>query len=158
MERGEIEVRKHLVSLLSSENAHVSIQKAITGIHFEQLGETRENQPYSLWQQIEHVRLAQKDIVDYTLDDNYEQMQWPEDYWPEENAPVDQQAYQQSLYNFAEDLNRMIEHIKNPQNNLYENFSYGEGHNLLREALLLADHNAYHSGQIILMRKMLNDW
>ncbi len=158
MERGEIEVRKHLVSLLSSENAHVSILQAIAGIPFEKLGLRGPEFPYTLWQQIEHSRLAQKDIVDYTLNDNYEPMEWPDEYWPEQMTPANEQIYQSTLENFKKDLNRMIDHIKNPQNNLYENFPYGNSHNLLREALLLADHNAYHSGQIILMRKILGCW
>jgi hypothetical protein len=155
MERGEIEVRKHLVSLLNSQHAHVSIQKAMAEIPLEKLGETQPDFPYSLWQQIEHTRLAQKDIVDYTLNDNYQPLQWPGDYWPEATSPENEKAYHDCLNSFDQDLDRMTDHINNPKNDLYESFAYGEGHNLLREALLLADHNAYHAGQIILLRKIL---
>ena len=158
MERGEIEVRKHLVSLLNSEQAHVSIQKAMAEIPLEKLGENQPDFPYSLWQQIEHARLAQKDIVDYTFNDNYQPLQWPDDYWPEATTPENEKAYHDCLNSFEQDLNQMIDHINNPKNDLYENFPYGDGHNLLREALLLADHNAYHAGQIILLRKILKIW
>lgn len=158
MERGEIEFRKHLVSLLNSENAHVSLQKAMEGIPFDSLGKVADHFPYSLWQQIEHIRIAQKDIVDYTLNDNYEPLQWPDDYWPKEKSPDSEQSYQMAIDSISIDLNRMIDHINNPKNDLYQSFSYGEGHNLLREALLLADHNAYHTGQIVLLRKVLGCW
>lgn len=158
MERGEIEFRKHLVSLLNSGNAHVSIIDAMTDIPKDKLAETQPGLPYSLWQQIEHVRLAQKDIIDYTLNDNYEPMKWPEDYWPESKGPANEKLYEESIKTFQNDLDRMIDHINNPKNDLFESFPYGEGHNLLREALLLADHNAYHSGQIVLLRKIMNCW
>jgi len=158
MQRGEIEVRKQLVSLLTSENAHVSFLTAAKGIPSENLAKTDFNIPYSLWQQIEHTRLAQKDIIDYTLNDNYQPMEWPEDYWPKDPKPASDQLYHQSLISFEADLNRMIDYINNPKNDLYENFPDGEGHNLLREALLLADHNAYHAGQIIVIRKILGIW
>ncbi len=158
MQRGEIEVRKHLVSLLNAKNAHVPFLIAAKDIQYEQLEKTEHNIPYSLWQQIEHTRLAQKDIIDYTLNENYQPMEWPEDYWPKEPKPASEQIYQQSLISFEADINRMIDYINNPKNDLYESFPYDDGHNLLREALLLADHNAYHTGQIIVIRKILGIW
>ena len=152
-------LRENLKNLLLQQGAHVSFSHAVKNIPFDDLGKKPDNVPYSLWQQVEHMRIAQKDILDYSKDDDYRELNWPEEYWPKEDKPASEEAWNSCIKNFEEDLQAMVDLVTNEENDLFRPFAHGASeHNLLREAVLLADHNAYHVGQIVVIRKSLGNW
>jgi hypothetical protein len=152
------EIRKQLVSFLTKPNAHATLDNALDGILPEHYGARTPGMPYSIWQLVEHIRIAQWDILDFSRNPDYKKMKWPEDYWPQEAAPKDAQEWENSLARIRSDLKEFIALLEDEDNDLYAPFAWGSGQNLLREAMLIADHNAYHGGQIVLARKMLSDW
>lgn len=149
---------KNLEDLLNKGNAHVTLDDALEGIPFELLGERPADLPYSIWQLAEHIRIAQFDILDFSRNPDYVYLKWPDDYWPIENKPGSINDWEQCVQQIKADRKAFIDLLYSAANKLYEPFAHGTGHNLLREALVLADHNSYHTGQIISLRKMLNAW
>ena len=149
---------KHLVDLLTKGNAHVTLDDALNDIPFEILGERPADLPYSIWQLAEHLRIAQFDILDFSRNADYEHLKWPDDYWPNENYPASENDWQQCVDQIKADRKAFIDLLNSAANTLYEPIAQGTGQTLLREALVLADHNSYHTGQIILLIKMLNAW
>lgn len=151
-------VRDNLVNLLRSGQAFKPLQEVLTGIKVEEAGKKVPNLPYTLWQVIEHLRIALFDILEFSRDPHYESPEWPAGYWPEENAPANQEALNTSIQTIQDGLEQMIQRVQDPANNLYIPFAHGTGQNLLREALLVAEHNAYHLGEIIVLRRLLGNW
>ena len=149
---------KHLEDLLTKGNAHVTLDDALENIPFEILGERPADLPYSIWQLAEHLRIAQFDILDFSRNADYAHLKWPDDYWPKENYPASENAWQECVDQIKADRKAFIDLLNSAANTLYEPSAHGTGQTLLREALVLADHNSYHTGQIILLRKMLNAW
>jgi uncharacterized damage-inducible protein DinB len=152
------QLREHLVKLMRGGQAFTPLEQALEGITFEMAGQKPAQLPYSLWQLIEHLRIAQWDILDFSRNPNYQTIKWPDDYWPKEKAPADEEALQQSLQSIRNDLKAMIQLVEDPANDLYAPFPHGNGQTLLREAMLVAEHNAYHTGQIVTVRRFLGDW
>ena len=148
----------HLEDLLIKGNAHVTLDDALNDIPFEILGERPADLPYSIWQLAEHLRIAQFDILDFSRNADYAHLKWPDDYWPKENYPSSENDWQQCVDQIKADRKAFIDLLNSAANTLYEPFAHGTGQTLLREALVLADHNSYHTGQIILLRKLLNAW
>src|SRR4051812_21136496 len=151
------QLKKELTTLLTTSHAHVSFNDAIKNIPFDDLGKKPNNVPYSIWQQIEHIRIAQKDILDFSLNKNYTTLNWPDDYWVIASAPENEAAWNQSIANIQSDLNAFIEALQNADD-IYEPFKHGSGQSWLREALVLFDHNSYHLGEIIALRRLLGNW
>lgn len=151
-------VMEQLIALITQGNAHATFEKAVDGIPFDLVGAKPDNCPYSIWQLTEHIRIAQHDILEFSIGENYKTLRWPHDYWPAETAPAEQQVWQKCLEQIRNDRDEFISLLTRDDADLYKPFAYGEGQNLLREALLIADHNSYHTGQIILVRKLLHDW
>ena len=149
---------KELISLLKKGNAHVSFNDAIKDIPFEDLSKKPDNLPYSIWQLIEHIRITQKDILDFSCSNNYKALNWPDDYWPKEIAPKNEAAWKKSVTEIKDDLKQFIELLKDENVDLLKPFEHGDGQNLLREALLIADHTSYHTGEIIVLRRLLGNW
>ena len=149
---------KHLEDLLTKGNAHVTLDDALNDIPFEILGERPADLPYSIWQLAEHLRIAQFDILDFSRNADYAHLKWPDDYWPKENYPASENDWQQCVDQIKADRKAFIDLLNSAANTLYEPIAHGTGQTLLREALVLADHNSYHTGQIILLRKLLNAW
>ncbi len=149
---------KHLEDLLDKGNAHVTLDEALEGIPFEILGERPADLPYSIWQLAEHTRIAQFDILDFSRNADYVYLKWPDDYWPKEHKPGSKKDWEQCVDQIKADRKAFIDLLYSAGNKLYEPLAHGTGQTLLREALVLADHNSYHTGQIILLRKMLNAW
>ena len=147
-----------LTSLLDGGEAHVRFDDATANVPFAKQGIVPPGLPYSAWQLLEHLRIAQRDILDFS--DNaggtYKAMAWPEDYWPRQSTPPDDKAWQRSLEQIRSDRDRFEELLKT--RDLTSPFPWGQGQTLLREALLIADHNAYHIGEIIAVRRLLNEW
>ena len=151
------QLKKELATLLTTSHAHVSFDNAIKNIPLDDLGKKPDNVPYSIWQQVEHIRIAQKDILDFSLNSNYKELNWPDGYWVTASAPKNEEEWNQSISNIKSDLNAFIEAFQNADD-IYEPFKHGSGQSWLREALVLFDHNSYHLGEIIALRRLLGNW
>lgn len=147
-----------LVSLIGKGNAHVSLEDALKGISMDLVTKVPEGLPYSIWQLVEHIRIAQWDIVEFCLDGNHKSPVWPDEYWPDAAEKVTSTQWEESLAKIEEDRERFFEILKDQERDLYLPFEYGDGQNLFREALLIADHNAYHVGEILIIRRLLKNW
>ncbi|QHT71503.1 DinB family protein [Rhodocytophaga rosea] len=151
-------LRKQLVSLLEGENAHISFEKAVADLPAHLRGVKPANLPYSIWQLIEHIRITQWDILEFSTNASHQSPNWPDQYWPSKDGPASEQVWQASLSQIKKDKQAFIALLNDTGKDLFEAFSYGEGQNLLREALLIADHTSYHTGQIIIARRLLGNW
>ncbi len=151
-------IRQHLIELLQGGSAHTSLDKALKHLSLDLIGSKTGNLPYSIWELVEHIRISQWDIVEFSRNPNHISPDWPDEYWPSESIPESANVWNASIEAIQIDLQDMIEMVQDPQNNLFRPFSHGDGQTLMREAMLLADHNAYHLGQIILIRKLLGAW
>lgn len=149
---------KQLISLIEKGNAHVSFEKSVDDLAFKNTGIKPANLPYSISKLVEHIRIVQWDILEFSRNPYHISPEWPKEYWPAEDAPADEQSWQKSLRQIRQNRTDFIALLNKPGVDLYTPFLHGDGQNLLREALLIADHNSYHTGQIILIRRLLNDW
>ncbi|HVM92010.1 MAG TPA: DinB family protein [Terriglobales bacterium] len=148
-------LRDQLLKLLSGSEAHADFNSAIGDWPVQLAGAKVANFPHTPWMLLEHMRIAQWDILEFSRNPRHESPKWPEGYWPESGAPATEKEWERSIANFKQDLKSMEKLVANPKSNLQEKFSWGDGQTLLREALLLADHNAYHLGQLIMLRKCM---
>ena len=148
---------EELIFLLKKGNAHISFNDAVKNIPFEDLGKKPGSLPYSIWQITEHIRITQKDILDFSVNTDYKELNWPDDYWPEDAAPATQTDWENSIKTINEDLDEFIKLLETSEN-LYKLFHHGTGQTLLREAMLIADHNSYHTGEILVLRRLLGNW
>ena len=151
-------LRDHLLELLRGGSAHLDFDKAIADLPASLRGVRPEGTPHSVWELVEHLRIAQWDILDFSRNPGYVHLDWPKDYWPPTPAPPDDAAWEESVAAFRRDLQAMQDLVADPKTDLYAKFPWGDGQTILREALLVADHNAYHLGQIVVVRQMLGDW
>jgi hypothetical protein len=151
-------LREHLLYLLQGGGAHLSFDKAVAGIPPELRGCTVAHVPHSPWRLLEHMRIAQWDILEFSRDPKHVSPNWPDGYWPGGDAPSDDRAWDQSVADFRADLATMCALVSNPATDLFAKIPHGEGQTILREALLVADHNAYHLGQLIAIRRLLGCW
>ena len=145
-----------LTKLLLGGNAHVSFPDAVKNISPGSRGIKPEGVPYSIWQLVEHIRIAQWDMMQFCKDADHRSPKWPEEYWPKENAPEDEDAWTGSLSQISNDLDEFISLMEH--SDIYQVLPHGTGQNIFREALQIADHTAYHTGEIVAIRRMLNDW
>jgi len=148
-------LRRHLDNLLKMEGAHISLQDAVKDFPDGLRGRKPAGAPHTAWQLLEHLRLAQEDILDFSRNPNYQERAFPDDYWPATEAPPDAAAWDRSVAQFESDLKEMRALIADPSHDLMAKFPHGQGQTLLREALLVADHNSYHLGQLMFLRKTL---
>ncbi len=151
-------LRRHLARLLRWKDAHVDFDTAVKGVPPRLRGVRLQDVPYSLWQLLEHLRLAQRDILDFCVDPAYRAPTWPDDYWPESPVPPSAKAWQQSVAAFRADRRRLERLLADPALDLFAKIPHGEGQTYLREFLLVADHDAFHVGQIVLLRRLLGAW
>ena len=149
---------ENLINLLDKGNAHVSLDEALKNIPFELVGKKPRGLPYSLWQIAEHIRIAQADILKFSKDSHYQSPKWPDEYWPKEVKPSSEEEWENCVNQIKKDRKSFISVVKNSPVDLFTPFEYGNGQTLLREALVLADHNSYHTGEIIILRRILNIW
>jgi hypothetical protein len=149
-----------LIALLRGGQAHVSFDAAVKDFPIEARGKVPAGVPYSAWQLIEHMRIAQRDILDFSAPPTggYHGMKWPEDYWPKSAEPTSPEAWERTLATIKADREKFEGLLTKPGVDLFKPFLWGTGQNLLREALLIADHNAYHTGELILLRRLLGVW
>jgi hypothetical protein len=150
------ELVNELTKLLLGGNAHADLKKALKGLPAELRGAKPDKLPYSIWQLVEHIRIAQWDMLNFCLDPHHKSPKWPDEYWPEEAAPKDDEEWHDSVEQINNELDEFISLISD--SNLYEKIPGGSGQTLLLEALQLADHNAYHTAEIIVIRRLLGAW
>jgi hypothetical protein len=149
---------EHLLELLKGGHAHTTFDQAVKGVPIAKAGERPEGSPHSCWELLEHIRLAQHDILKFSEDPNWRSPKWPEGYWPKSPKPKDAAAWRASVKAVRADLAAFEKLLRKRGAQLEERLSWGEGQTLLREALLIADHNAYHIGQLVLVRRLLGIW
>ena len=155
MSRETDAIRTHLDNLLRMEGAHISFDDAVAGFPANLCGEKPAGAPHSAWELLEHMRIAQEDILDFSRNPEYVDKTFPDDYWPKNHTPPSEEAWDESISQFQSDLRAMRELIADPEQDLYARIPHGTGQTLLREAMLVADHNAYHLGQLMFLRKLL---
>ncbi|MBS1857210.1 MAG: DinB family protein [Acidobacteria bacterium] len=146
-------LRKHLDNLLQMKGAHLTMEEAVADFPAHLRGTKPQGAPHTAWQLLEHMRIAQEDILDFSRNPDYREKTFPDDYWPATDAPPGEAAWDASVRQFQSDLEEMRAIIA--KNDLLAPIPHGQGQTLLREALLVADHNAYHLGQLMFLRKML---
>jgi hypothetical protein len=151
-------VREHLRNLLKSRQAHVNFERVLADFPRDLRGRRPEGIPYSAWELLEHLRIAQWDILEFSRDSQHLSPEFPKGYWPSSSEPVDENAWENSLVSFQADLQAMADLVTDPTTDLFSPFSHGTGQTILREVLLVADHNAYHLGQLVLVRRFLGTW
>lgn len=154
------EIRKQLVALLRGGQAHSTFDEVIKDFPAMHRGTVPANLPYSAWQILEHLRIALHDILDFSAPPTggYQPIEWPDGYWPKSPEPPSAHAWDITISAIRKDLETFEALITRPEADLYKPFRWGEGQNLLREALLIADHNAYHLGELVVIRRLLGIW
>ena len=151
-------LREHLRELLVTSHAHVDFDTAIAGLSVELRGSRPSGLPFTPWRLIEHMRSAQWDILRFSIAPDHISPQFPDGYWPAGDAPPDTTAWDESIVGFRTDLRNMMDLVADPKTDLLTPLAHGQGQTILREALLLADHNAYHLGQLVAVRRLLRAW
>ena len=157
-EKNDAALREHVVNLLTQGQAHATFDQAVKGLPVELRGKVPKGAEHSAWQLLEHLRIAQWDILEFSRNPKHESPAWPDAYWPREKAPADEKAWDKSVRAFKRDLKEMAELVRDEKTDLFAKIPHGDGQTILREALLAADHNAYHVGQLVLVRTMLGAW
>jgi len=151
-------LREHLLYLLNGGGAHARFDDIVKDMPEKLRGVKPDGLPHSAWMLLEHLRLAQWDILEFSRNSKYKAPEWPKDYWPKTEAPPSAAAWNKSIQQFRKYLKTMQYLVAYPKTDLYAPIPWGDGQTILREALLAADHNAYHLGQFVDLRRLLGDW
>jgi len=145
-----------LINLLQGGGAHATFKAAVKGLPIEMRGAKTKKLPYTIWQIVEHIRIAQWDMLEFSRDAEHKSPKWPDEYWPKAAAPTSDAAWRKSIKQIESDLEEFI--ILLNKSDLYAPIPHGDGQTILREALQIADHTAYHTGEIIVIRRLLGAW
>jgi hypothetical protein len=151
-------LRQHLLKLLQGSEAHVDFEAAVKNLPADLRGRRPEGAPHSPWEVVEHMRLALWDILEFSRNPKHKSPEWPGGYWPKTQAPANEKAWEQSLQAFRDDLQAIANLVANESTDLFAKIPHGDGQTILREALLAADHNAYHLGELVVVRRLLGAW
>ncbi|HMF17018.1 MAG TPA: DinB family protein [Gemmataceae bacterium] len=151
-------VREQVLYLLDGGGAHLNFDKAVAGLPVRLRGKRPRGLPHSPWKLLEHMRICQWDILEFSRDAQHQSPEFPEGYWPKGDAPPNAQAWTKCIAAFRSDLKAMRDLVANPATDLYGRIPHGTSQTILREALLVADHNAYHLGQLVVVRRLLGVW
>jgi uncharacterized damage-inducible protein DinB len=157
MEDNDKITRKHLIDLINGGNAHATLNDALKGLPANLRGVVPNGLPYSIWQLVQHIRIVIWDILEFTKDQTHKSPKWPDEYWPQ-NAEPEAGEWDKALEQIEADTKEFLELLNNADNNLYQPLPKGDGQTLMREAILIGDHNAYHTAEIIVIRRLLGDW
>ena len=158
MPANHADLRRQVILLLKGGNAHATFDDAVKNFPPELRGKKPRGAEHSAWQLIEHLRIAQWDILEFSRDPQHQSPDWPGGYWPAKPAPPDEKAWDKSVRAFRRDLKALCEMVGDESVDLFARIAHGDGQTVLREALLAADHNAYHIGQLVLVRRLLGAW
>jgi hypothetical protein len=151
-------LREKLAEVLSWGEAHADWKKALANVDPAKRGVRPQGTPHSLWELLEHTRIAQWDILEFTREAKHKSPDWPSGYWPASAAPADEAAWHASVKALFADMKKMQDLVNDPKISLDAKLPHGDGQTLLRQILLLADHSAYHLGEFVLTRRALGDW
>ena len=151
-------LRKDLQVLLRGGRAHIHFDKAVSGLPADLRGKKPRGAPYSPWQQVEHIRITQWDILEYIRNPKYNERTWPEEYWPKDSAPASAGAWEKSLKTYRADLRTLESIVADPATDLLAPLPHDPDTTMLHEVLLVADHTAYHLGQLIVLRRLIGAW
>ncbi len=151
-------VIKELEEVLQKGNAHASFEDAVKNVPQNLLGVIPEGLPYSIWQLVEHIRITQWDILEFSRDPQHKSPKWPDEYWPGEKTPAHPGDFKKSVDQVTADRKAFIDLLHRSGEGIYTPFPYGDGQSLFREALLIVDHTSYHTGEVIVLRRLLKDW
>ena len=151
-------LRQHLLDLLRGRNAHADFDAVVADFPSRLRGVKPPGAPHTAWQLLEHMRIAQSDILEFSRDGKHKSPPWPEGYWPKTEAPPKAASWNNSLRSFRADLKAMAKLVADKKTDLFAQIPHGTGQTILREALLIADHNSYHLGQMVLLRRLLGTW
>lgn len=151
-------LRQNLEYLISGGGAHAKFDDAVKGIPTKLRGTRPKDFPHSAWMLLEHMRIAQRDILEFSRDRHHQSPKWPEGYWPKSAEPPSAAAWNKSIDRFRTDQKALLDLVADPKTDLFRKIPWGDGQTILREALLVADHNAYHLAQIVDVRRLLGAW
>jgi uncharacterized damage-inducible protein DinB len=151
-------LREHVLNLLTVRQAHCTFEDAVAQMPPARRGDRPDDLPYSVWELVEHLRRAQRDILVYCRDSDYAPHEWPDAYWPDAAAPPSDEAWEEAVAGVVEDRDALCELVQDDAIDLYDPVPSSDEHTYLREMLLAADHNAYHIGQIVTVRRQLGLW
>ena len=151
-------MREQLVQLLQGKSAHLSFDDAIAGLPPKMRGVRPASMPHTVWRLVEHMRIAQWDILEFSKDGRHKSPKFPEGYWPEGDAPRDAKQWNDTVKRFKANLKEMMRMVKDKKVDLLAPIPGGQGQTVFREAMLVADHNSYHIGQIVIVRRALGIW
>ena len=147
-------VREHVLNLLQGRGAHLNFDDVMKTIPESLIARKVKGSPHTAWQLLEHMRIAQWDILEFSRNPGHVSPDWPGGYWPKTDTPPDRAAWNSSIKSFRKDLEAMQKLVEDPATDLYARIPHGDGQTILREALLVADHNAYHLGQLVFLRRL----
>jgi hypothetical protein len=148
-------LREHLLYLLGGGGAHIDFEGVAKDFPVEAINRRIEHLPYTAWAVLEHMRIAQRDIMEFSRNSKHVSPKWPEGYWPSTDSSANAARWNESIEGFRADLKQMKELVADPDVDLFSAIAHGDGQTVLREALLVADHNAYHLGVLATMKRML---
>jgi hypothetical protein len=151
-------LREQLLMRLKGRGAHMPFEDAVNDFPLDRINERFPNGTYSSWGLVEHLRIAQHDILDYIRNPDYRHMQWPKDYWPDETTTASAEDWQATIEAFLSDRGELEAMVEDPETDLYAEIPWGNGHTVLRELLIVSDHNAYHIGELAIMRQVMGTW
>jgi hypothetical protein len=151
-------LREHLLALLGGGNAHIKFDGAVKNFPVGKINTVLPNLPYSPWQLLEHMKIAQYDILDFIRNPKYKHMNWPEDYWPSKGKKATKKDWTKTIADFNRDSKELQSIVRNQRTDFYSKIPHGTGQTILREILLVADHNAYHLGEFLVVRRALGLW
>jgi hypothetical protein len=152
------QLRQHLIKMLEGGDAHTTFDDAVAGLPATLQGKIPEGAEHSPWQLLVHLRIALRDILEFAINPKHKSPKWPEGYWPKIAAPPDDKAWNKSVQAFRTDMKRFTKLLADDSTDLFAKIPHGDGQTILRQALLAADHNAYHLGQLVLVRRLLGAW
>lgn len=158
MAETERALREQLVALLRGGMAHMTFDEAVADFPPDRINERPPQVPYTPWHLLEHLRLTQRDIVEFSRDPDYRERRWPADYWPERAATADAAGWARTLAAFRDDLEALCALALDPATELHARIPWGDGQTILRELLLVADHNAHHLGEFAILRQVMGTW
>ncbi|MBI4004969.1 DinB family protein [Candidatus Roizmanbacteria bacterium] len=154
----DAEVRKQLVALLQGGQAHMTFEEAVADFPMEKINTKPPNSDYTPWRLLEHIRISQWDILDFIQNSNYKELSWPDEYWPPKDKIATQADWKKTIASIQANLKALIAIVKDPATDLYRRIPHGSGQTILREILLVADHNAYHIGEFAILRTVMQTW
>jgi hypothetical protein len=151
-------LRDELIFHLTVGHAHMSFEDAVADFPLDKVNALFPNGDYTFWHLLEHIRRTQNDILDFMVHSNYKDKKWPEAYWPGKNEKATKKEWDTTIKSFLKDREQLEKLVADPKTDLYKKLPHGTGQTVMREIIVVTDHNAYHLGEFAIMRQVLNAW